>query len=645
MRRHRSSKLILSWFILAIIPFTALAESPVLLNLSRFTGALLLRYQNTDESFKVEDQIISDMNRNFFEYGLNLNLSGNVYHSGLLTFNIDFKILSYNTKEILFSDSSTNNDLNDTYNITLSFLNNRKINFSVFALKDYNSADRKFNDRFFTRYKKSGLSAVNISKLFPFRVEIYKMSRISESLSYRDREESSDNLEFDLTLVKHEKSRSDFRLRWQDYAESVFNNEYTTLDMFADYYLFYGKNSENIFSSVISYRKMISAFTLETLSLSSTVNHYLFSDLTAVAVYSFQRNKYSYSANTLNSLEMAVRHKLFKSLNTELNSGFNSLNSEYQDYKRIHAGFRGNYKKSIRNGFINVSYAARITDGNYYSNSAIAESSQVVSFSFSDSIILSIYGVKKDSVRVMDKDLVKLYVEGIDYEVSTDGISLIIVRIPGGDIPPGKSVRIVYQYLSYPDYKSDLNYSNLNLSISFLKYFRVLYQNERNDQKIHSEFLIRPFEDFSREKYGVNFTSRFFSVSYLTEKYFSSISGYNADNFNFTARAPLFRIMNVNASYYSNSIDYFNGELFGNFRALMGEISVTPTRNITTRFLYRKLNYETFSSDRFRESLIVKLNWRIRKILIDLYYEHILNSFGLSSDRHNYISIMIRRTF
>ncbi len=610
-----------------------------------YSGAFILQYQIAEESVTLEDQLIRDMKREYLEYGLSMNLEGSIYHPGLLTFNIDFKVLSFNSKELLFTESSTNNDLNNTYNIVLSFLNKRKLNFRVFATKDYNSSDRRFMDRFFTRSESYGVSVSNVSKLFPFRLKIYRLSRLSESLSYAERDEDIKNLEFDSTLIKKDRSRSNFRISWKDYYESVFSNKYRTFDMVTDYYLFYGNNSENVLSSVISYRKMDSVFKIETFQLTANIKHYLLKDLSASSNYSFRRNSFTNSNNTSNILWLSLQHKLFDSLNSFADGGFNLNRSENQDYDRFFLGTGFNYKKKIPKGFLNIHFSGRFTDSRYISNSVIAENSRVESFSLSDTIILSIFGVKIDGIRITDKNLSTLYVEGIDYEVETDGISIIITRIPGGDIPEKGSVNIVYEYLSYPDYRSDLSYTNLGFSLNLFKYFRIFYGNEVNGQKISSEFLIRPFEEYSREKFGMNFNSRNFSISYFSEEYLSAISGYNTENFSFTARAKIFRILNLNASYYSNYVDYLNGDLFGKFKALLGEISASPSANTKARILYRKFNYETYNSERFRESIILRLNWKVRKIIVDLYYEYILNSFGLSSNTHNYFSLMVRRVF
>ena len=86
-----------------VFSFSISSEASTLLKISKFSGALIFEYQSTNESFLLEDQLISDIDRDYFEYGLNLRFNGSVYHPGLLTFNVDLKLLSFKLDESIYA--------------------------------------------------------------------------------------------------------------------------------------------------------------------------------------------------------------------------------------------------------------------------------------------------------------------------------------------------------------------------------------------------------------------------------------------------------------------------------------------------------------------------------------------------------------
>ncbi|MCJ7679305.1 MAG: hypothetical protein MUP70_01130 [Candidatus Aminicenantes bacterium] len=105
-------------------------EQSKLFSFSIRSGSLMSIFQSTEERIKSFDLISWDHNRRLLQGGLRLFTESAIYHPNLLTIQADLNLVGLRTKKRFFSDATDSNDLNNSYNIILSFLKKKSLIFS-----------------------------------------------------------------------------------------------------------------------------------------------------------------------------------------------------------------------------------------------------------------------------------------------------------------------------------------------------------------------------------------------------------------------------------------------------------------------------------------------------------------------------------
>jgi hypothetical protein len=66
---------------------------------------------------------------------------------------------------------------------------------------------------------------------------------------------------------------------------------------------------------------------------------------------------------------------------------------------------------------------------------------------------------------------------------------------------------------------------------------------------------------------------------------------------------------------------------------------------LDARAVYRKIRYETSDYFRDRESLMFKIRWQFRKIILEAFYEHVFDGYQQDRRLHDFFSLAVRRGF
>jgi len=647
IREHNS--VTLKVVILLVLFFKLISLSfgadPKIFNLYSFNGALVFQYQRTIEEEYIFDDLIQDINRNYFEGGVELNFEGSIYHPNLLTFRVDLNLVANKTRNLYFSDEYLNNSLNNTYNINLHFLKKKTTNLQLYAEKNYSTADRRFSERFFMSTNRYGLKLVSSNKLLPLMLDIYRRITLSESISYPERDEQSDNVELKGNFSKISGGRSMFRLKARDYSERVFNSDYKSLNLVTDFLKYYGRGKRNSIFSLFSFRKMTGDIDQEVFRFDVTHRQYLSGILFFLNSYRFVKDNTPNKAGEQHLLGVSLHHQLFDSLNTKLSAGGRFENYIFQKIDALSYNLEFNYRKKIKSGGINITYFLNREKGDYTSKSDIASVSESFSFSISETIVLTTPGISIDSIRLTDNDLMELYVDGVDYQIEILDSIVTINRMPGGAIPASGKIIVSYEFLSFPDYNFIDTTRQFNLNLNVFKYIHFFFRSGSKNQNISSDFLITPFQNYSKNLTGIKFLSKSISSEYSLEDYDSDSSSYVSKNFRLSLGFNITRNLRLTGSTTINRLEYDSKDYYVNFDTYYGSLNFRPNHFIYINLIYRDMNYETQNYFRNRESLIGKFQWNFRKIVFEFFYEYILNEFGNLNKSRNHFILRLRRMF
>lgn len=620
-------------------------KKPKLFNISNLSGALVLQYQSTSEEETSFGNLWRDLDRKYLEGGAQLNSTGSIYHPNFLAFQMDLNVLAHRTRSTLFDDSAINNAINNTYNILLHFFQKKNLSLQLFARRNFTTSDQAFYERFFITHKIFGAKLMHKGKRFPFRLEAYTTDIVSDSLSFRQREENTKNLDLDVSFVEKEKTRSMATLKWKDYEERQYDIRYKSLDAMANFLRYYGSHNPNQFSSTLTFHKMTGDTDLETLTLRNALTHYFTPRLRLHGNYNLTADNSYQRSYTKHEPIVSLNHRLYESLDSDLRVGGRFENSKFQKVDTLRYEVNFNYRKKIPTGLIQVSYINRRESGKYSSKTDIITTSETHDFSYADSLVLTRQGINPDSVRVTDENLTFIYVRDVDYQLDTLNNTLTITRLPGGAIPPGGVILVHFDYLAYPDYDLKIRYYYFSARLNVLKHFSLYYRRSDNNQDITSQFLIPPFESFDREVVGSQVTASFLRADVNRVRYNSTLSSYISKNYRLSANVKPFKFLSLSGSMAINRLEYLNEDLFSHLDAYSAECTLAPLKNMSANAVYRRVKYTNPTFLRDRKSVIVKFHWKLRKVLIDVFYEHIFTGFDIGDRLHDYFSLQIRRLF
>ena len=649
-KKHRNAAgtIIAAGTLFVLFILAASAQEPRLFRLEDLSGSLVLLFERTDESESYKGEELRDITRNYLEGGIKFETAGSIYHPNFLSFEADVNILAHRTKNTFFSDASINNDINNTYDIRLTFLKKKKVNFQLYAVRNYFSFDRAFFERYFTVFKNIGASVNSTATLFPFTADFYVNRTRSESLSFFERDERSKNVDLKMDLLNVKKTNSRLTFRFRDYSESVYDIDFQSMNLMANIQHYYNSKrsgGSDILMSVLNYRRMSGDSDFSTLNLYNSARYHLKKNLYLRGEYRLVRDKSSNRSATRHDITTRLHHKLYESLDTILMVGARFEDSNYQEINGLRYGIILNYRKKIPLGIFHMLYSNRWENADYRSKGAVDNTSYRIDFSFSDTAVITRVGIDAGSIVVTDPDYMHVYVPGVDYHVTVLENVVTITRLPGGAILPEAEVLVHFDFIAAPDFNLKLNVYRLEAQLQLLKLFHFYYRRAVNDPVAASDYTLFPFEDYKKTVFGGKFNSRFLRAEYYKEKYDSSRSGYISHNYRLAANLRLGRILRLSGDVIVNRLNYSPEVFFSHLDAYTVECALFPTQRLTLKGMYRKFNYSIPGIERERESIIGKLHWSIRRIIVEIFYERIFSG-SLDTERsRNYLSLIIRRTF
>jgi len=620
-------------------------QNPRLFNLDKFSGSLNLQFQLTGEKNYTDDILQYDVFRRFLQGGIRLSTAGSVYHPNLLSFWADVNIVGNRIKDRLISDESVHNSLNNTYNIRALFFKKKKFNIEFFALSHYITAERRFRGRFFSRNKSAGLNLNLRTRTLPFTLSVSSNRNTVDSLTYSERDEKSENIDFRINFLRGPHSNSYLTFKNKNYSESVYDVDYDSLELLFNFRHHYGAGSMNNITSTLSYNRMKGNYNFQLLRYIANSQYFFREDLDLRTIYTLTRDEaYDRSLNR-HELSASLTHRLFESLMSTFLVGGRIEDTEAQERNVLFGGVTFNYRKKIRGGNIGLYISQRYEDSVNKSGGDVQHEIETFEFSFSDTITLIRPGINTGSIQITDLEYSRIYIRGVDYEVNIVNNSVHITRLPGGDIPENGLVAVHYAFLSYPDYRLKSHFQQINASVQFLRYFEVFYRDTLNNHDISSDFITPLFDSFDRRIVGARFNINFFKTEYAREKYDSVYSDYNADHFRASAAVNLFKRLQLSGSFSLSRLTYESADLYNNFNTYSANLTYSPNPKFNARAIYRMIGYETSEYSRNRESLIFKIRWEFRKISLEAFYEHILDGYRQDERLHDFFSITLSRRF
>jgi hypothetical protein len=624
------------------------AQEPRLFRVEDFTGSLVLQYERTHEIEKYLGAVQRDLFRNFLEGGIKFDTSGSIYHPNFLSFEANVNILAHRTKDIFFTDSSINNDINNTYDIRLNFLKKKKLNFQFYAVRYYFSFDRAFYERYFTILKNIGASVNSKAKLFPFMLDVYVSRAKSESLTFSERDERSKNLDFKVDLLNVKRTNSKLTFKFKDYSESLYDIEFQSMDLMANFQHYFGGKRSGGSDSVISildFRRLRGDSDFSTINLYNSARYHLKRNLYVGGEYRLVKDNSFNRSSTQQNISTRLHHKLYESLDTTLMVGGRSENSNYQEVNALRYGITFNYQKRIPTGVFRLIFANQRENASYQTKSAVFNTTYRLDFAISDTIVIARVGINADSIVVTDPNYMHIYVPGVDYIVAVVHNTVTITRLPGGAIPPDALALLHFEFITTPDFKLKLNTYRLEAHLQVLKLFHFYYRQAVNDPVIVSDYTVFPFEDYNRKGVGGKFNTRFLRAGYYRETYNSSLSNYISYNYRLAINIRIGRFFKMSGDVMVNRLNYRPEAYFSHLDAYTAECSVFPSSRLVLRGIYRKIKYTVPGLLREQESIIVKAHYTFRRIIVEFFYEHIFYGALDSERKRDYLSLIIRRTF
>ena len=153
-------------------------------------------------------------------------------------------------------------------------------------------------------------------------------------------------------------------------------------------------------------------------------------------------------------------------------------------------------------------------------------------------------------------DLTSIFLEGVDYQVDMVNNAVVISRLPGGAIERGTKLLIHYDYLSFPDHRLETHFDQLFVQLMFLRFFHTFYNYSSNKNTVISDFVIPPYESYTKRVVGAKFDARILSMEYSRERRDSTLADYKAWNFRASAGIRLLRYLKLSGYLVWNNLKY-----------------------------------------------------------------------------------------
>jgi len=344
-------------------------------------------------------------------------------------------------------------------------------------------------------------------------------------------------------------------------------------------------------------------------------------------------------------LTTGINHRLFESLNSSLSVSGKNESDDAHKLLTTYGEVAVNYRKKIPTGLIRMGFVQKVEELDNTSKGGVSTRDELLSFEVSDTVLITFPGVELSSIVVMNSNNTVTYLEGVDYTVTELSGVIYIERVPGGDIPAGSTVNVLYSYIALPDYTmTNHRYSDV-FSLRFLKFFEIAYLVNANNSSIVSDYSIPPFEQYKSRKKAYRFVSSLLNGEYSIENYDGTLTDYETENWQASIGKTFFKRLRLSVSVSKNQYIYSETDRFTEFYNKFATISWFSTRGSTLNITYRETEYISESLKRDRETLTTRFRWQFRSLSLEAAYEYICEDTDFQNRTRNFFNLTLRRTF
>ncbi len=631
--------------VLLIIVHRSSGQEIRFIHIEHWGGAVLLRWEGVSEKERSHDNLYRAYDESFLRAGLELELNGYVYHPNLLSFHLRGSLVQNRSDIQVEAAGSLYNTTDNTYDLTAEILKKKPVHGQLYASRSVESAGRAFLGRYYNRVQATG--ATLFAPLFRsghLQLDVNRRQNRYDSLTFRERRETSNNINLRTVLFRGEQANSSLDVQIKDYEEEVFNVAYRSLQAFGSLqiHLFEGKGR---YQGSIRFYRLDGLADLNTITVSNQYRHGLTERLILDGYLNLNRSDTNGVQLDQNVLSVALNHRLYESLNSRV-----ALTGREEDGPggRLNTTMEQvalDYHKRIPTGSLNIGLGETYQVFANHGTGELTQGSLTSEFDVSDTLTLTVSGLDPSSLVITDPTLSIVYVAGVDYEVIVLQDSVVITRIPGAAIPSGARVTVTYTRAGHPDYRMNVHEHQENFQVRFLNVFRAGYRVRSSDNRLDSDFHVVPFEVFTSRRRFFGVDTRHLAAEVGSESYLGSVSRYTTDSWRAMARFTFFKRCRVSVSLSGNRTDFQNIPHYADLQNRHITFSWVARNGLTLDVNYQDLSYETNYYERDRESISARFQWQFRKLMLVSRYEYILDDTDVTSRRHSYYVVSVRRRF
>ena len=615
------------------------------LRFTRIGGDVRMSWEHVSENQVFDGETTLAYEESFFRGGLGLDLAGYTYHPNLLRFTINAALVQSRSRVKEWDASSLYRDPQNTWDIRLMVLEKKPVHGVVYFNRTQESMGRAFLGRYYSETNQYGFKITSTLKRLPFRLNVYSLDNTYESLTMSERREKTDNIILKSTLIDTDRYQGRLEFRYKDYVEEVYQLDYQTTQLYTQWRMNLDTRYPGRVQAFLRFHDLRG--TVDQTQLSGTIRYLqdlqwrfiFFSELVSGSNENDDIRQDFFEGRT------GMRHRLFESLDSELYLKARKEDNDGNELSVFSENLNLGYRKRIPTGVLTVQLNQRLEQQDYAGKGVVSQGVQDGSFNGGDTLILNAVGIDLSTLVVTSSDLSRLFVEGVDYHVLVMGTTLVLTRIPGGNIEPEDGVRVTYMAQPQPDFTMDVHDHAERIQIRFLKMLRVGYERRTSRNDVTSEFVVAPFEEYQVSKYLAGLDSRYLTVSGYKEDYEGTFSAYEATNLRATLRYSFRNRYRLAYTISRNDIDFLTSEHFSRFDNRYASFSWHTTHGFSGDVGYLEIDYETPAYERRRKSVRAKAQWPIRKLLLTGFYEYILEDSDISRRRHSYYIFSVKRRF
>ncbi len=406
---------------------------------------------------------------------------GWLYHPALVIFDFElkpeFNQQFFETRHSTATESVTqkSNLTSLGYLIDATFLQVKPYSFKLFADKGFSRSTNSLaedSNNYYSTYRAS----MDLNKIsFPTRIKIERLENTNEIFYTTTNRQLSFQVD---SYKKTSQGKTDAEILFLKSSKGIENQTFDTdsLSFFVTNTHQFNKDID-LLSAVRYYDNKSDPFDVITSSYISnlTVKH-----TDNFSTY-YNANIYTRKDNTFSSTSMTgslgFNHQLYDNLKTSVDFSINKDN------------FTGGTSSFIRSG-VNFGYTRRIPWGNialHYGKKNIKEDNQttnIISKVIGESITLSSNTgislldrtqIDTSSIRVYNADRSILYIEGIDYNITSIGNNLAIERGLFGSIDDNQQILVDYQFSSNTSYDIETPSNSRGISLNLWNKLNLYY--------------------------------------------------------------------------------------------------------------------------------------------------------------------------